>query len=156
MILYIFASSRHVRLVHLVRTETGRYEESDVPETYPSGKVTVLRFDHLEFFAEVPLLDSLLPDTGGVRNAAVILTLRYIETLPSTTLKWLARYAKELRETGNLLLVAGVEPHVFELLERTEIINALGKENVFPAHRAVFDSMEAAMDRAQSWLREKD
>jgi SulP family sulfate permease len=156
MILYIYASSRDVRLVHLVRTETGRYEESDVPETYPSGKVTVLRFDHLEFFAEVPLLDSLLPDTGGVRNAAVILALRYIETLPSTTLKWLVRYAKELRETGNLLLVAGVEPHVFELLERTEIINALGKENVFPAHRAMFESMEAAMDRAQSWLREKD
>ena len=86
----------------------------------------------------------------------MILILRYIETLPSTTLKWLARYAKELRETGNLLLVAGVEPHVFELLERTEIINALGKENVFPAHRAMFESMDAAMDHAQSWISEKD
>ena len=64
-------------------------------------------------------------------------------------------YAK-LRETGNLLLVAGVEYHVLELLERTEIINALGKENVFPAHRAMFESMDAAMDHAQSWISEKD
>ena len=52
--------------------------------------------------------------------------------------------------------MAGVEYHVLELLERTEIINALGKENVFPAHRAMFESMDAAMDHAQSWLREKD
>jgi SulP family sulfate permease len=86
----------------------------------------------------------------------VILTLRYIETLPSTTLKWLARYAKELRENGNLLLVAGVVPHVFDLLERTEILNELGKENVFPAHRVVSESIEAAMDRGQSWLKEQE
>ena len=156
MILYIYASARHVRLIHLVRNEAGHYEEGDAPETYPSGKVTVLRFDHLQFFAEVPLLDSMLPDNRGVKNAVVILTLRYIETLPSTTLKWLARYAKELRENGNLLLVAGVVPHVFELLERTEILNALGKENVFPAHRVVSASIEAAMDRGQSWLQEQE
>jgi SulP family sulfate permease len=156
MILYIYASARHVRLIRLVRNEAGHYEEGDAPETYPSGKVTVLRFDHLQFFAEVPLLDSMLPDNRGVKNAVVILTLRYIETLPSTTLKWLARYAKELRENGNLLLVAGVVPHVFDLLERTEILNELGKENVFPAHRVVSESIEAAMDRGQSWLKEQE
>lgn len=156
MILYIYASARHVRLIHLVRTETGQYEERDVPETYPPGKVTLLRFDHLQFFAEVPLLDSLLPHKRGVKNAVVILTLLYIETLPSTTLKWLARYSKELRETGNLLLLAGVAPHVLELLERTEILEALGKENVFPAHRAVLESIDAAMDRGQSWLKEQE
>jgi SulP family sulfate permease len=156
MILYIYASARHVRLIHLVRTESGHYEEGDAPETYPSGEVTVLRFDHLQFFAEVPLLESLLPDNRGVKNSVVILTLRYIETLPSTTLKWLARYSKELRENGNLLLVAGVVPHVFELLERTEVLNELGKENVFPAHRVVFESIEAAMDRGQSWLKEQE
>lgn len=156
MILYIYASARHVRLIHMVRNEAGHYEEGDAPETYPSGKVTVLRFDHLQFFAEVPLLDSMLPDNRGVKNAVVILTLRYIETLPSTTLKWLARYAKELRGNGNLLLVAGVVPHVFELLERTEILNELGKENVFPAHRVVSESIEAARDRGQSWLKEKE
>ena len=104
----------------------------------------------------MPLLDSLLPHKRGVKNAVVILTLLYIETLPSTTLKWLARYAKELRETGNLLLLAGVAPHVLELLERTEILEALGKENVFPAHRAVLQSIDAAMDRGQSWLKEQE
>ena len=69
MILYIYASARHVRLIHMVRNEAGHYEEGDAPETYPSGKVTVLRFDHLQFFAEVPLLDSMLPDNRGVKNA---------------------------------------------------------------------------------------
>ena len=155
MILYIYASARRVRLTNLVRNESGRFEESDVPETYPSGQVTILHFDHMEFFAELPVLESLLPDHRGVKKAVVIIALRFIETLPNTTLKGLARYAKELRESGNILLLAGVAPHVFQLLERTEILNAVGKENVFPAHRVVFESIEEAMERGHSWLKEQ-
>ena len=64
--------------------------------------------DNLSFFAEVPLLDSLMPSKEGTRRAVVVLTLRYMETLPSTTLKWLARYNQELKGSGNLLLLAGV------------------------------------------------
>jgi len=148
MALYIYASSRHVRLYHLMRTEDGRWEEQDAPETYPSHAVTVLRFDNLDFFAEVPLLDGLLPDRKGVKNAAVILTLRYMETLPSTTLKWLIGYSRELRESGNLLLLAGVGPHVFDLLAHTGIIDAIGKENIFPARRV----MMASEDVTAHWV----
>jgi len=65
MALYIYASSHHVRLYYLVPTEDGHWEEKDAPKTYPSNKITVLRFDNLSFFAEVPLLDGLLPGKEG-------------------------------------------------------------------------------------------
>ncbi|MGD9206384.1 MAG: SulP family inorganic anion transporter [Desulfobacterales bacterium] len=152
MVLYIYASSRHVRLYHLVPTDDGHWEEKDAPKTYPSNKTTVLRFDNLSFFAEVPLLDGLLPGKEGVKNAVVILTLRYMETLPSTTLKWLARYNLELRQSGNLLLLAGVGSHVFELLAHTGIIDAIGKENIFRAQRVITASIDEAVTRAQDWL----
>ena len=118
MILYIYASSRHVRLLQVERTADGRWQESDPPETIASNQVTVLRFDNLSFFAEVPLLDSLLPRKEEACRAVVVLTLRYIETLPSTTLKWLANYNRELKDSGNLLLLAGVGHHVVDLLDR--------------------------------------
>lgn len=152
MILYIYASSRHVRLFRITRTEDGHWEETPPPEVFPSGQVTVLRFDNLSFFAEVPLLDSLLPGKEGTRRAVVVLTLRYIETLPSTTLKWLARYNQELKDSGNLLLLAGVGHHVFDLLEHTGVIDAIGKNNIFPAQTVMTASMEAAMERANAWL----
>ncbi len=152
MALYIYASSRHVRLYHLVRTDDGHWEEQDAPVTYASHGTTVLRFDNLGFFAEVPLLDGLLPDRQGAQKAVVILTLRYMETLPSTTLKWLIGYNRDLRAGGNLLLLAGVGPHIFDLLVHTGIIDAIGKENIFPARRVMMTSIDEAMARAQVWL----
>jgi SulP family sulfate permease len=156
MALYIYASSRHVRLYHLVPTGDGHWEEQDPPATYPSRAVTVLRFDHLGFFAEVPLLEDLLPSRQGVRQAAVILTLRYMESLPSTTLKWLARYSRELRADGNLLLLAGVGSHVFELLAHTGIVDAIGKDNIFPARHVMTASIEEAVARGEAWLHKGD
>jgi SulP family sulfate permease len=100
-------------------------------------------------------LDGLLPGKEGVKNAVVILTLRYIETLPSTTLKWLTRYNRELRQSGNLLLLAGVGPHVFELLAHTGIIDAIGKENIFRARRVITASIDEATARAQGWIEQK-
>jgi SulP family sulfate permease len=141
-----------VRLFQITRTEDGHWKETPPPEVFPSDQVTVLRFDNLSFFAEVPLLDSLLPGKEGTRRAVVVLTLRYIETLPSTTLKWLARYNHELKESGNLLLLAGVGHHVFDLLDHTGIIDAIGRANIFPAQPVMTASMEAAMERADAWL----
>jgi SulP family sulfate permease len=152
MILYIYASSRHVRLFQITRTEDGHWKETPPPEVFQSDQVTVLRFDNLSFFAEVPLLDSLLPRKEGTRRAVVVLTLRYIETLPSTTLKWLARYNQELNDSGNLLLLAGVGHHVFDLLDHTGIIDAIGRKNIFPAQPVMTASMEAAIERANAWL----
>jgi hypothetical protein len=55
MILYIYASATHVRLVHLVRNRDGKFEESDVPEVYPSNQTTAIVFEGTDFYAEVPL-----------------------------------------------------------------------------------------------------
>ncbi len=152
MALYIYASSRHVRLYQLVSAGDGQWAEQDPPETYPSNEITVLQFDHMEFFAEVPLLEGLLPNRQGARQAAVILIMRYIETLPSTTLKSIARYSRELRKDGNLLLLAGVRPHVFKILEHTGVIDEIGKENIFPARRVLTAPLNEAVARAQAWL----
>ncbi|MGD9330309.1 MAG: STAS domain-containing protein, partial [Desulfobacterales bacterium] len=152
MALYIYASSRHVHLFQLVATDDGHWEEQNPPAAYPSQQITVLRFDHLDFFAEVPLLEDLLPSRQGVRQAAVILTLRYMESLPSTTLKWLAHYSREMRKDGNLLLLAGVGRHVSDLLSHTGIIDTIGKENIFPARRVLLASINDAVARAQEWI----
>jgi len=64
----------------------------------------------------------------------------------------LARYNHELKESGNLLLLAGVGHHVFDLLDHTGIIDAIGRANIFPAQPVMTASMEAAIARADAWL----
>ncbi|MDJ0883562.1 MAG: SulP family inorganic anion transporter [Desulfobacterales bacterium] len=152
MALYIYASSRYVRLYQLIPAGDGQWAEEDPPQTYRSNEITVLQFDHMEFFAEVPLLEDMLPKRQGVNKAAVILIMRYIESLPSTTLKSMARYSRELQADGNLFLLAGVRPHILDLLERTGIIDAIGRENIFPAQRVLMAPLNEAVARANAWL----
>jgi SulP family sulfate permease len=150
--LYIYASSKDVRLYCLVRNENGRYEEQDVPDTYPSNEVTILSLDGHEFYAETPLLDELMPATRGVTNAVVIMRVRGREHVSSTGLKWLQRYARELQAGGNVLLLAGVQPVVKDMLERTGLIDIIGPEHVFEVQPGIGASLDTALEAAQAWL----
>ena len=53
---------------------------------------------------------------------------------------------------GNLLLLAGVQPVVKDELERTGLIDIVGRENVFEAQPGLGASLDAALAAAQAWL----
>ena len=155
MILYIYVSTTHVKVRQLVRTQDGKYEERDVPQVYPSNQATVLVFEGNHFFAEVPFIEELLPSRQDVKNAVVILRARHQETVPSTALKWLKRYTKELHQSGNLLILAGVEPHAMQELDKAELLDQIGKENVFASGSVLQDSLNEALDAAEAWLKKE-
>jgi SulP family sulfate permease len=155
MIVYIYASATHVRVLHLVRREDGEFETVEAPEVYPSDQATAVVFEGNEFFAEVPLFDDLLPSRQNVKNAAIILRLRYQESVSSTALKWLQRYARDLQQSGNLLMLAGVEPHVMRELNKAGLTDQIGKENIFEACSILEASLHEALDAAEMWLQDR-
>jgi len=152
MMLYIYASATHVKVKQLVRTKDGNYEERDVPEVYPSNQATMVVFEGTSFFAEVPLYDELLPSRQDVKNGVIILRVRHQESVSSTALKWLQRYATDLRQSGNLLMLAGVEPHVMQELAKAGLLDHIGRENVFAARPALEASLNEAFDAAEARL----
>lgn len=152
LLLYIYASSKNVQLRQLVRNENGQYEERDVPDVYPSHQVTALSIGGHEFFAEVPLLQELLPEKQDLNNAVIIFRVRGREHVSSTGLKWFHRYAQELQQGGNRLILAGVQPVVKDQLERTGLLDFIGRENVFEAQPGIGASLDAALEDAQAWL----
>ena len=155
MILYIYASATHVKVKHLVRTQDGKFEETDVPEVYPSNQSTVIVFEGTDFFAEVPLLEEMLPSHQNVKNAVIVLRARHHETVPSTALKWLKRYVTDLHQSGNLFMLTGVAPHVMQGLEKAGLLDQIGRENVFAAQPVLAASLNEALDAAEVWLKNK-
>jgi SulP family sulfate permease len=155
MILYIYASTTHVKVKQLVRTPDGKYEKRDVPEVYPSNQATVIVFEGNQFFAEVPIIDALLPSRLDLKNAVIILRTRHQESVSSTALKWLGRYAQELRQSGNLLMLAGVEPPVVQELARAGLLDLVGRQNVFASESVLQASLNEALDAAEEWLKKK-
>jgi SulP family sulfate permease len=155
LILYIYASSKELRVKQLVRNPEGRYEEREVSETYASNDVTTIAISGAEFYADVSTLDDVLPAKQGVTHAAIIFRLRGRRSAGSTALKWLNKYAQDLQAGDNVLLLAGVSEGLMNVLEHTGVIDTIGRENVFLAQPGIGASLDAAQEAAQKWLSEQ-
>jgi SulP family sulfate permease len=65
------------------------------------------------------------------------------------------RYAERLRARDSQLSLAGVSDDVLDQLERTGVIDFIGRENVFLATPAFGESLGQAMDAGQRWIEEE-
>ncbi|MFE9139416.1 SulP family inorganic anion transporter [Streptomyces sp. NPDC007355] len=124
-----------------------------VPDRIEPGTVTVLHYGGTSLFAEAPRIDEQWPDTKDARGAAVILGLRSVPDVPSSAvLKLLQRYARDLHAHGGRLYLAGVEPHLMDVLHRTGLTTELGPDAVLPATPDVFGAQREAVTRARRWM----
>ena len=152
--LYVVASSRKFRLQQAVRLEDGGWEVHEAPKELAASQATVMVVQGLDFFAEVPTLDDQMPPARGASNAVVILVLRDMQTLSSTGIKWLERYAQQLKANGSLMILADVNPAVHQVLKKSGALAVLGEKNVFPATERILAAEEAAWQAAQEWLQQ--
>ena len=109
------------------------------------------------FFAAIDKIAESLPSAENTQNAVVILTARGRDEAIDTFLTWLQQYSAELERGGNRLMLAEVGPRVMEQLERTGILDAMGRENVFAAEPVLGESIHKALAMAEEWMaREQD
>ena len=155
LILYVVASSRKFRLQQAVRLADGGWEVHEAPKELAASQATVMVVQGLDFFAEVPTLDDQMPPARGVSNAVVILVLRDMQTLSSTGIKWLERYAKELTANDSLLILADVNPAVVDVLKKSGVAAVIGEQNIFPASPRILEAENVAWEAGQRWLQQR-
>jgi SulP family sulfate permease len=155
VVLYVFRQSNKITIVEW-KVQPGQLPvESDVPEVVPSNQATLLVPYGSLFYAAAPVFESQLPKvTEESRRAAIIIALREKSEVGSTFLEVLARYANDLREHESTLMLAGVNPKVFDQISRTEIIDSIGRENIFLATEKVGESATEAFEVAKTWIKE--
>jgi len=155
LLLYVYSSSSQVRLVRIVRGTDGGFEEQTAPVRLPSDEVTALHAYGNAFFAAVASLEALLPAVEGARNAVVIFGLRGRESITTSGIVMLERYARNLQAGGNRLMLAGVEPRVRREFDRTGFTSLLGEENIFASTSSLGGSLNEALIAANEWLTQK-
>ena len=52
-------------------------------------------------------------------------------------------------------MLAGVESHVMQKLEKAGLLNLIGKKNVFASQPILEASLDEALDAAEAWLTKK-
>jgi SulP family sulfate permease len=155
LLLYVVASARKLRLQEAAHLDDGGWEMREPPKELTPGRATVFVVQGLDFFAEVPTLADEIPPARGVSGAVVILIARDMQTITSTGIRWIERYAKELRENGSLFMLADVNPPVLDTLRKSGAMESIGEENVFPATARVLEAERTAWNAAQMWLEAK-
>ncbi|HEY7009852.1 MAG TPA: SulP family inorganic anion transporter, partial [Jatrophihabitantaceae bacterium] len=155
LLLYCVSATRHADLVALEPTGTGQWRFAPVPSTLPSNAVTVLHYESVGLFAEVPRLDERWPRTADARDAVIILSVRTLPDVPSSAVvKAIAKRARALGARGNKLMIVGVTPGLRRILDHSGLTEILGSENVVSAQPVVFGALDASYAQAKAWIAE--
>ncbi|MET7758930.1 SulP family inorganic anion transporter [Streptomyces sp. NPDC005389] len=156
LLLYCVQAARRSRLVALTADDTGHWHPGDVPQALPPGEVTVLYYDGVGLFAELPRIETMLPRTDHARNAVLILVMRGVPDVPSSSMaKVLRRHAHDLDRQGGRLILAGAEPGLVHAFEAAGLDRDLGPDGIVPAGGALFDPLDRAMATARAWIEDR-
>lgn len=156
IVLYIVQQANRVRLVELIPVEGGFPIERPAPRQLPSHKVTALFPYGSLFYAAARTLEENLPAAEEARQAVVIFLLRGYDQFGSTMIAVLDRYTRTVQENRGKVLLAGISEGVLLQLERTGLLELIGRENVFLEQSQWGAAANQAFEAAQAWLEAVD
>ncbi len=153
VLLFVFHQANRLRLVELIPSNKNAFPlEQPAPQRLSDHKLTVLYPYGSPFYAAAKTFEENLPAAEDVKEAVVIFVFRGYNRFGSTMIAVLDRYNQVLQTNGGKVMLAGVSAGVMQQLERTGLLDSLGRENVFVVQRqwgvAAYDALEAA----QAWL----
>jgi SulP family sulfate permease len=156
ILLFVFQSAETVRLEQIVSLDDGRYAETTPPAQIPDGEIIILQPVGSIFFAGAARLEDQLPAVGQAQRAVVILRLRDRDEVGSTFIRVIEHYARSLQANDCQLMLVGINERVKEQLEKTDLLDLLGPDNVFLAEARFGEAIEAAVAAAHEWLARDD
>ena len=152
IVLYISQQANRIKLVEIIPHKGGFPVERPAPAVLPSHKITMLYPYGSLFYAAAKTLEENLPAPEDSRNAVVIFLLRGYDQFGSTMIGVLDRYARTVQDHGGKLILAGLSEGVLTQLERTGLLELIGKENIFMATDEFGMAANQAFEYAQKWL----
>ena len=155
ILLFTFHQANRLELVELVPAKDSPLPiERPAPKRLSDHQVTVLYPYGSLFYAAAKTFEENLPAAEEARQAVVIFVLRGYENFGSTMITVLDRYNQVLQANGGKLMLAGVSSGVMLQLERTGLLDRIGRDNVFIVHQQWGISAYEAYEAAQAWLDE--
>ena len=83
------------------------------------------------------------------------LGLRGRESITTSGIVMLERYARKLQAGENKLILVGVEPRVRREFDRTGVTSLLGEENIFASSSSLGGPLQEALRVANEWVTRK-
>ncbi|MEV4894795.1 SulP family inorganic anion transporter [Nonomuraea sp. NPDC055795] len=142
--------AKNARLIQLTRSpQSGRWTASEPPEQLEPGQTIVLRYTGASFFAELNRINQSWPRIDHADGSILVLLLQTLPDVPSSTLmKAFQNHATKLRDAGGTMILAGVQPSLRKVLDKTGTTEIIGSDNIIPAGADTSDALQEALARA--------
>jgi high affinity sulfate transporter 1 len=145
--LLALASQAYSPPVYALARKPGTNVFRKVSDEHPDDEqvpgLLILRVEGRIFFANAQRIGDLVwPLVEQAKPSVLLLHCRAIIDVEYTALKMLAEAEEKLRLGGTELWLAGLNPDVFEMVERSKLGEALG-------HERMFLNLQAAVERFQ-------
>lgn len=116
-----------------------------------ASDVTVLNLQGELFFAAADEVQTeLLKLFNGTKTRFIVLRLQEAYNLDATAAIALANVAREARSRGGRLVLCGVRPGMFGTLERSRVIDTIGRDAIFQHEREMLASTRRATEFANN------
>jgi SulP family sulfate permease len=156
VLLFVFHQANRLKLVELVPSEKSVLPvEQPAPKQLSDHKVTVLYPYGSLFYAAAKTFEENLPAADDAKEAVVIFVFRGYDKFGSTMIAVLDRYNQVLQTNGGKLMLAGVSSGVLLQLERTGLLDRIGRENIFLAQPQWGTAATQAYEAALAWLEQE-
>jgi SulP family sulfate permease len=152
IVLYISQQANRIKLVEIIPQKGGFPLERPAPAQLPSHKITMLYPYGSLFYAAAKTLEENLPAPEDTWKAVVIFLLRGYDEFGSTMIGVLDRYTRTVQDHGGKVMLVGLSEGVLSQLERTGLLELIGKENIFMAQEEFGIAANQAFESAQNWL----
>lgn len=125
-----------------------------MPETevFPPGvpleltkQIAVYRVDGPVFFGAAERFATFLRDEPEVKN--LVLRLRYVPNMDTTGLVALEDIYRDLKRHDCRLILSGLQPQVQQLLERSGLLEKIGRDNCFDTTDAAIHSLSPEINK---------
>ncbi|MCK5253390.1 MAG: SulP family inorganic anion transporter, partial [Thermoplasmata archaeon] len=152
MVLYVYFSSKEIQLIALEPLEGKQFRIRSPPKEFPSGEVTIIQQQGTRYYAAITVMEEMMPSWDNTNDAVIIFSIYGRSLMSSNMVDLVESMHKEMTEGGNHLILANVEGPIMEQMERTGLLDLLGRENVFPAEEIVGASIWKALESANETL----
>jgi SulP family sulfate permease len=154
LLMFTFESVKKVKVVELVHRDDGHWDTGPAPDKLTSNEITVIQIYGNVYFADVYSADDLLPSYEEATNAVLIYSMRGRESTNITSIEYIIQLSKKYRESGNRLMLCGVEENVLKQMKDGGLIKVIGEENVIPIQPLIGGSIKLAYGAANRWIEE--
>ncbi|WP_028979959.1 SulP family inorganic anion transporter [Sporocytophaga myxococcoides] len=154
-ILQIVEASNRVKLKAVIVADDGFLKEIPPPTEIKSNEVIMLHPSGSLFFAGAYVLKDLLPNADNAEHSVVIIGLRGRKEIGSTFVTVIKEYLEHLKEHKCILKLVGVGQLVYHQLDRTDLLEEIGKENVYRFDSELGRPLMHARKDGYQWIKEQ-